>query len=134
MKKLSYILLESIDGEITFGEEIQIEDKEAVLLPVIINGVEMSTNDIKFTITPEYLDDKICYRPDILIREDLRHKGLGFKIYKAFIHEFGNIISPDAFRTNNLEIPKIYDKLSREPDIVVERKPGGYYAYLKDQD
>lgn len=134
MKKLSYILLESIDGEITFGEEIQIEDKEAVILPVIINGVEMSTDEINFTITPEYLDNKICYRPDILIRPDLRGKGLGFKIYNAFIHEFGNIISPDGFRTNNVEIPKIYDKLSREPDIVVEKKPGGYYAYLKNQE
>ena len=121
MKKLSYILLESIDGEITFGEEIQIEDKEAVILPVIINGVEMSTDEINFTITPEYLDNKICYRPDILIRPDLRGKGLGFK-------------SPDGFRTNNVEIPKIYDKLSREPDIVVEKKPGGYYAYLKNQE
>ena len=134
MRKLSNILLESINDEITFGEEIQIEDKEAVILPVIINGKEMSIDDIKFTITPEYLDNKICYRPDILIREELRHQGLGYKIYKAFIHEFGNIISPDAYRTNKVEIPRIYDKLSREPDIIVERKPGGYYAYLKGQN
>lgn len=134
MKKFSNIILESVDDEITFGEEIQIEDKEAVILPVIVNGVEMPIEDINFTITPEYLDNKICYRPDILIRKELRGKGLGYKIYKAFLHEFGNLISPDAYRTNNVEIPKIYDKLSREPDIVVERKPGGYYAYLKGQE
>lgn len=133
MRKFSDILLESIDYDISFGEEIPIDGKEAVLLPIIVNGVEMSTDDIKFTITPEYLDNKFCYRPDILIKKELRGKGLGYNIYKAFLHEFGNIISPDAFRENNVEIPKIYDRLSREPDIVVERKPGGYYAYLKGQ-
>ena len=128
MKKFS-----NIKDQITFGEEIQIEGMEAVLLPVIINGKEMSTDDIKFSITPEYLDNKICYRPDILIKDELRHQGLGYKIYNAFIHEFGNIVSPDSFRENDVEIPKIYAKLSKEPDVVVERKPGGYYAYLKSQ-
>lgn len=133
MKKLSTIFEDHNNINITFGEEIQIEDKEAVMLPVIVNGVEMSTDDIKFSITPEYLDNKFYYRPDIFIKKELRGKGLGYNIYKAFIHEFGNVICPDAFRENNVEIPKIYNRLAKEPDIVVERKPGGYYAYLKSQ-
>ena len=85
MKKLSTIF-ENHNINITFGEEIQIEDKEAVMLPVIVNGVEMSTDDIKFSITPEYLDNKFYYRPDIFIKKELRGKGLGYNIYKAFIH------------------------------------------------
>lgn len=32
-----------------------------------------------------------------------------------------------------LKYQKIYNRLAKEPDIVVERKPGGYYAYLKSQ-
>lgn len=131
MKKLSDKRFQN--AEITFGEEIQIEGMEAVLLPVIINGKEIPVDDIKFTISPEYLDHKIYYRPDILICKELRGQGLGYNIYKAFIHEFGNIISPDSFRENNVEIPKIYDKLSKEPDIIVQKKIGGYYAYLKSQ-
>ena len=134
MRKFSDILLESFDNGIQFGEEIQIEDKEAVILPVIVDGKEIPTEDIQFTITPEYLDNKICYRPDILIKPELRHQGLGYRIYNAFIHEFGNIVSPDRYRTNEVEIPKIYDKLSREPDIIVKRMSGGYYAYLKNQE
>ena len=72
MKKLSTIFEDHNNINITFGEEIQIEDKEAVMLPVIVNGVEMSTDDIKFSIIPEYLDNKFCYRPDIFIKEELR--------------------------------------------------------------
>ena len=41
MKKLSNIFENHNNINITFGEEIQIEDKEAVMLPVIVNGKEM---------------------------------------------------------------------------------------------
>ena len=60
-----------------------------------------------------------------------RVPGLGFRIYKAFIHEFGNIYSSHWCRTNNKEIPAIFNKLALEDDIVVEKNNKYYFAYLK---
>lgn len=125
-------LFEAIDEEVTFGEEIQINDFQ-VLLPVIIDGEEMSTDDINFIIEPHIVGGETLYQPHINIVERLRHKGLGYKIYKAFIHEFGNLYSSHWCRTNNLEIPAIYAKLAKEPDITVERNSKYYFAYLKGQ-
>ena len=125
-------LFEAIGEEVTFGEEIQINDYQ-VLLPVIIDGKEMSVDDINFIIEPHNVRGETLYQPHIHIAERLRHQGLGFKIYKAFIHEFGNIYSSHWCRTNNREIPAIYDKLAREPDITVERNNKYYFAYLNGQ-
>ena len=43
-----------INSEITFGEEIQINDWQA-RLPVIVNGKEMSVDDVDFIIEPHYV-------------------------------------------------------------------------------
>lgn len=125
-------LFEAIGEEVTFGEEIQINDYQ-VLLPVIVDGEEMSTDDVNFIIEPHTVHGEVLYQPHIHIIPRLQHQGLGFKIYKAFIHEFGNIYSSHWCRTNNLEIPAIYDKLAREPDITVEKNNKYYFAYLKGQ-
>lgn len=121
---------ESIEGDITFGEEVQINDYQ-VRLPVIVNGKEMSVDDVNFIIEPHYVAGETLYQPHIFIDERLQHQGLGYGIYKAFIHEFGNIYSSHWCRTNNVEIPAIFNKLSREDDITVEKNNKYYFAYLK---
>lgn len=121
---------ESIEGDITFGEEVPINDWQA-RLPVIVNGKEMSVDDVDFIIEPHYVAGETLYQPHIFIDERLQHQGLGFGIYKAFIHEFGNIYSSHWCRTNNKEIPAIFNKLALEDDIVVEKNNKYYFAYLK---
>ena len=121
---------ESIEGNITFGEEIQINDYQ-VRLPVIVNGKEMSVDDVNFIIEPHYVAGETLYQPHIFIDERLQHQGLGYGIYKAFIHEFGNIYSSHWCRTNDVEIPAIFNKLALEDDIVVEKNNKYYFAYLK---
>lgn len=121
---------ESIEGDITFGEEVQINDYQ-VRLPVIVNGKEMSVDDVDFIIEPHYVAGETLYQPHIFIDERLQHQGLGYGIYKAFIHEFGNIYSSHWCRTNNKEIPAIFNKLALEDDIVVEKNNKYYFAYLK---
>lgn len=133
MKKFSSIV-ESVNNDvITFGEEIQINDYQ-FLLPVIINGEEMSTDDINFIIEPHEIQGETYYQPHIHIINSLQHQGYGYEIYLAFLHEFGNLYSSHWCRTNDKEIPAIYDKLSREPDIVVQKTDKYIYAYLKNQD
>jgi hypothetical protein len=121
-----------IERKIEFGEEVQINNYQ-VRFPIIINGIEVSVDDVNFIIEPHYVGGETLYQPHIFIDEKLQHQGLGFQIYKAFIHEFGNLYSSHWCRTNNLEIPAIYNKLAKEPDITVERNNKYYFAYLKGQ-
>ena len=123
---------EHIEGDITFGEEIQINNYQ-VRLPVIVNGKEMSVDEVNFIIEPHQVSGETLYQPHIFIADKLQHQGLGFGIYKAFIHEFGNIYSSHWCRTNNVEIPAIFNKLEREPDIAVEKNNKYYFAYVKGQ-
>jgi len=119
-----------MDWNIEFGEEIQINDFQ-VRLPVIVNGEEKSVDDINFIIEPHYVSGETLYQPHIFIDRKLQHQGLGYSIYKAFIHEFGNIYSSHWCRTNDKELPAIFTKLSREEDIAVERNNKYDFAYLR---
>lgn len=121
------------DTNITFGKEIQINNYQ-FLLPVIVDGVEMSTNDINFIIEPHKIGRELFYQQHIHIIEKFRHQGLGYRIYKSFIYEFGNIYSSHWCRTNHLEIPKIYEKLSKEKDFILIKTNKYFYVYLKDQN
>lgn len=122
----------TFQGDITFGEEIQINDYQ-VRLPVIVNGKEMSVDEINFIIEPHYVNNEVLYQPHIFITDRLQHQGLGYGIYKTFIHEFGNIYSSHWCRTNDKEIPAIFNKLAMEDDITVERNNKYDFAYLKGQ-
>ena len=133
MRKFSDILLESFDNGIQFGEEIQINDYQ-LLLPVIVDGKEMSVDDVNFIIEPHEVNGETLYQPHINIIDRLQHQGLGYRIYLAFIHEFGNLYSSHWCRTNDKEIPVIYDKLSREPGIKVIKTKDYYYVYLENQE
>jgi hypothetical protein len=133
MKKFHTILLENTNWDITFGEEIQINDFQ-FRLPVIVNGREMSVEDINFIIEPHTVSGETLYQPHIFIEEKLQHQGIGYGIYNKFIHEFGNIYSSHWCRTNNAEIISIFNRLSKEPDITVEKNSKYYLAYLKNQE
>lgn len=127
------VIKESIysKDDVTFGEEKQINDYQ-FLLPVTIDGKEYSTDDINFIIEPHDINGKTFYQPHINIIEPLRHQGYGFRIYRAFIYEFGNIYASHWCRTNQVEIPAIYDKLSREPGIKVEKTSKYFFAYSEE--
>lgn len=118
-------------GEITFGEEIPVYKDRQVRLPVIVDGKEMSVDEVNFIIEPHYVAGETLYQPHIFIVDRLQHQGLGYAIYKAFIYEFGNIYSSHWCRTNDKEIPAIFNKLEREEDIAVERNNKYDFAYLK---
>lgn len=64
------------------------------------------------------------YQLHIALHDELQHLGLGYKIYKRFIDLFGNVYSGKGRQHNDAEIPRIYDKLSKEPNI--ECKDMGY--------
>jgi hypothetical protein len=57
------------------------------------------------------------YQIHISLDENLRGLGLGYKIYKAIIMNFGHVYSGKGRRLNSLEVPKIWDKLSKDSDI-----------------
>lgn len=55
------------------------------------------------------------YQPHLFISDNLKGLGLGYKIYVALIHSFGHLYSSRNRRINDLEIPKIWNKLNSEP-------------------
>lgn len=117
---------------IEFGEEIQINDKQ-VILPVIIDGNRMSTDEINFIIEIHNVRGEALYQPHIHITSRLQHQGLCYRIYKAFIYEFGNLYSSHWCRTNKEEMPKIYAKLAKEKDFECNYNDKYYFISLKDQ-
>ena len=140
MKKFSSILLEGVSvvlGEEEPFDEIDSSDdihfpEGSFLIPIILNGVEYGTNEINFTVVPitkmDHGVEKTLYRPDIKIAKELRHQGIGYKIYKEFINKYGNLISINQYRQNDVEIPRIYDKLSREENINVLKDDNCIFA------
>ena len=127
-------LLES-NKIVTLGEPVYPEDfpdPDTVLIPVILDGKEISTDEISLLITPFEKDGQILYRPDINLYKWYQHQGLGYQIYLEFLRQYGNLMSYDKFRINNKEIPKIYDKLSKEPGINVEKTSEGIFAYTDE--
>jgi len=128
MKKFSTILLEDVNDVITFGDEEPVEEFEDLgvfELPIQINGIEYSTDELKLVVEPQTIVDrngveKTLYRLDINLLPQFRHKGYGYKIYKEFVLNYGNLIDRGMNRENFNEMPKIFDKLSREPGINVK--------------
>jgi hypothetical protein len=57
------------------------------------------------------------YQIHINLAKDLQGLGLGYKIYKALIYEFGHVYSGRGRQQNTEEVPKIWQKLSSEPDF-----------------
>ena len=127
-------LLES-NKVVTLGEPVYPEDfpdPNAVLIPIILDGKEMSTDEISLLITPFEEDGQVLYRPDINLYKKYQRKGLGYQIYLEFLRQYGNLMSYNKFRINNIAIPKIYDQLSKEPGINVEKTSEGIFAYTDE--
>jgi hypothetical protein len=59
----------------------------------------------------------IIYQIHLNISDNLKGLGLGYKIHKKLIHEFGHLYSGHGRTLNKVEIPKIWNKLSLDPDI-----------------
>ena len=59
----------------------------------------------------------IFYQIHISLDESLRKLGLGYKIYKALIMNFGHVYSGKGRRLNTSEVPRIWEKLNNEPGI-----------------
>lgn len=124
MKKLSDIILE-LNKWVKLGEPESIEGVKgmegAYEIPISIDGIEYSTNEINLTVWPitkmDHGVNKTLYRLDIKLPEELKHQGIGYQIYKDFLMEYGNIISIHDYRQNNNEIIKIYKKLSQEDGV-----------------
>lgn len=64
------------------------------------------------------------------IHENLQGQGLGFKIYKKFIHEFGNIYSAKGRRLNPTII-KLLNKFKNSDEYTYLDKNGSILIILK---
>lgn len=58
----------------------------------------------------------MIYQIHIHLPEELRSLGLGYKIYKAVIHDLGHLYSGKGRRLNPM-VAKIWDKLKNDPDF-----------------
>jgi len=110
-------------------DPVQVNDYQ-FQMKTTINGTPYSVEDINFLIEPHELGDFTLYQPHLHISSRLQHQGLGYALYLAFIHEFGNLYSSHWCRTNQNEIPAIYAKLNNEPDITVTNNKKYYLATL----
>lgn len=140
MKKFSTILLESVT--VALGEEEPLEfddgleDTDKFEIPIIVNGIEYSTDEIKFLVEPRTAVDngieKTLYRFDIWMKPELRGQGIGYKIFKEFVLKYGNVLSIDMYRENEIEIPKIFDRLSKEPGFNTIKDDKCTFIYTND--
>lgn len=99
---LSYSTINASDIEL----EEDFEQNDKIYFNVIINN-QIETG-IDFYI--QVINNEL-YHPHITVHKDLRNKGIAKAVYEKFITEFGNLYTSDGRRTNNNEIPKIYEYL-----------------------
>lgn len=102
--------------KIEFGKEIQINNYQ-FLLPVIVDGVEMSVDEVNFIVEPHNVGGKSFYQPHIKIVPKYQHQGLGYGIFKSFLFEFGNIYCYKWCTVNPVAIGAIFDKLKLEHGV-----------------
>jgi len=57
------------------------------------------------------------YHPHLHIAEILKHQGIGFKVVKKFIYDFGHMYVTEARTLNKKEIPVIINKLNSDSNI-----------------
>lgn len=95
-------------------------DNEFYNCIVEINGVEMPLWVVDLKCEKIKLNGEVVYAPHIEVNEKYRHLGLGFKLYKAFLECVGNMCRNERHTYNREEMPHIYNKLNKEPNIEVE--------------
>jgi GNAT superfamily N-acetyltransferase len=59
------------------------------------------------------------YKLDILLAPELQGKGLGKLLMTKLVYEFGHFVSENETRVNDVQLPKIYNYLSHNPDFTV---------------
>lgn len=123
-----------IDG-VAFGEPKAINGRQ-VNIPVSIDGQNYSAEEINFIIEPHMMGGTQLYQPHIFIKPELQRHGFAYRIYRAFIREYGNLYSRAYSVVDKTgAIQKIYQKLAQEPDINIINdtdEQGSYViAYLK---
>lgn len=130
------LILSCSEGDIDFREEPYNlftvsggKQRGMWTLHVIINGVEIPT-ELIFLRAEEYPKLK-SYQLHMEIAKNLRQKGIGFKLYQAFIRIFGTTCdlfinnSSTFYKDNNASIDsdvavdKLWDKLIKLPNVKV---------------
>lgn len=131
-------LHEAFGSSATLPENIEVDEKTLILLKnmswnniniepagddghskinmdVIFNDPQLQfvSNGIVFTIQ---LISDTYYHPHLFIAKSIQGIGLGAKIFKAFIMEFGHIYVTEA-RTLNKDAFKMINKLVNDPDF-----------------
>lgn len=76
-------------------------------------------------------EDSLYLILNILLDFNLQRKGLGYKIHLKFINEFGNAFIRYDKVVNDEEMPRIWEKLKREPNFEVYESEIGKLCVLK---
>lgn len=117
--------------KVKFGEPVPFGPKQ-YKVPVNIDGVDFSYEEIGFLIEPHHVDGNELYQPHIHILPELQKQGFGYAIYKQFINEYGNLYSSQWCVTNETgAIRKIYERLAKEPNFGSIKEDGYIIIYLK---
>ena len=124
--------------DIDFNEEeinipsVGANKKHMWVLNVIVNQTQIPTKLVYFRAESVFIKNKLFYQLHIHVDEQLRRKGIAFKLYKAFINLFGNAISlynnrsasfyqsQNSATTNDDAINNLWGKLSQEPNIITK--------------
>lgn len=132
------LLIESPYTDIDFNEEeidiptIGQSNKHMWVLNVVINETVIPTDLVYFRAESVYIGERMFYQLHIHVAQELRQKGIAFKLYQAFINLFGNAISlfknrtatfysdNDSATTNDEAIGRLWDKLSQDSNINVK--------------
>jgi hypothetical protein len=136
---LKKVLIETPYKDIDFREEeidipsIGQTNNHMWVLNVIANGIEIPTDLVYFRAENVDIDNESFYQLHIHVADELRNKGIAFKLYKAFINLFGRAVSlynnrtatfyASANNSNNddMAISKLWDKLANDKDINVTK-------------
>ena len=72
------------------------------------------------------------YQIHLHLAKSLQGQGIGYKIYKKFIAEFGHVYSGHGRRLNDKEVPAIWNKLKNDPDVECDSTINGDICFLKN--
>jgi len=84
---------------------------------ISINGMEDLGVDEGIKVSFQIIGD-LLYQIHIFLAKSLQGLGLGYKIYKAMVYEFGHVYSGKGRQQNTEEVPRIWQKLSSEKDFI----------------
>lgn len=79
----------AIDDHVHFGEPVAINAYQ-VHMPVEIDGKEYTIDEINFIIEPKKVQGTQLYQPHIFIAPEFQKHGFCYRIFRAFIREYGN--------------------------------------------